>query len=102
MVVVAWRWATADHRKQVALMDNIQRQALFDRIARAIDEHVRPELARDGGDIELVGVDDDQIVQVRLLGSCGACSASVFTVTTAAEQALKARVPEVRFVEAVP
>jgi Fe-S cluster biogenesis protein NfuA len=39
---------------------------------------------------------------VRLLGSCGACSSSVYTVTTAAEQALKAHVPEVRFVEAVP
>lgn len=82
-------------------MDDVQRRALFDRIAEALDEHVRPELQGDGGDIELVGVDDDKIVQVRLLGSCGGCSSSVFTVTTAAENAIKAHVPEVRFVEAV-
>jgi Fe-S cluster biogenesis protein NfuA len=84
------------------MMDETQRRNLLERIARAIDDHVRPELRRDGGDIELVGVDDDRIVQVRLLGSCGACSSSVYTVTTVAEQALKAHVPEVRFVEAVP
>lgn len=83
-------------------MDDAQRRSLFDRVAEALDDHVRPELARDGGDIELVGVDDDKIVQVRLLGSCGGCSSSVYTVTTAAEIALKARVPEIRFVEAVP
>jgi Fe-S cluster biogenesis protein NfuA len=82
-------------------MDDPQRLALFHRVSKALDDHVRPELAQDGGDIELVGVDEDNIVQVRLLGSCGACSSSVYTVTTAAEQALKARVPEVRFVEAV-
>lgn len=83
-------------------MDDAQRTDLFNRIAEALEHHVRPELAQDGGDIELVSVDDDNIVQVRLLGACGGCSSSVYAVTMAAENALKARVPEVRFVEAVP
>jgi Fe-S cluster biogenesis protein NfuA len=78
-----------------------RRRELLGRIAAVLDE-VRPALAADGGDVELVGIDDDRIVQVRLLGACQGCSASTYTVTMGIESVLKDRVPEVRFVEAVP
>jgi Fe-S cluster biogenesis protein NfuA len=78
-----------------------QRRELLGRIASVL-EAVRPSLAADGGDVELVGIDDDRIVQVRLLGACQGCSASAYTVTMGIEAVLKDRVPEVRFVEAVP
>jgi Fe-S cluster biogenesis protein NfuA len=71
------------------------------RIEAVIDREVRPGLQADGGDVELVGVDQDRIVQVRLLGSCQGCASSIYSTTMGIEAAVKAKVPEVRFLEAV-
>ncbi len=79
-----------------------ERRALLDRIESVLDEHVRPGLHADGGDIEVVGVDADNIVQVRMTGACQGCPSSVMTLTFGVEAALKAHVPEIRFLEAVP
>lgn len=75
---------------------------LRQRVQRVLDEQVRPGLQQDGGDLELVDIDEDRIVQVRLLGACRGCSSSMITLTMVAERAVKASVPEVRFLEAVP
>lgn len=56
----------------------------------------------DGGDIVLVGIDDDNIVQVRLTGACQGCSSSIITMSMRVEAAVKAAIPEIRFLEAVP
>jgi Fe-S cluster biogenesis protein NfuA len=74
---------------------------LRSRIEAVIEEEVRPGLQADGGDVELVGVDQDRIVQIRLLGSCQGCASSIYSTTMGIEAAVKARVPEVRFLEAV-
>ena len=71
------------------------------RIDAVLDREVRPGLRADGGDVELVGVDSDRIIQVRLLGSCSGCSSAVYTLTMGMEAAIKAEIPEVRFLEAV-
>jgi Fe-S cluster biogenesis protein NfuA len=75
---------------------------ILERIERVLDAEVRPDLKSDGGCIELVGMDEDRIVQVRLTGACQGCSSSLFTLTMRVESVLKAAVPEIRFVEAVP
>jgi Fe-S cluster biogenesis protein NfuA len=75
---------------------------VLERVERVLEEHVRPGLRTNGGDLEVVSIDQDNIVQVRLLGACQGCSSSVFTLTMLAEKAVKAHVPEVRFLEAVP
>jgi len=72
------------------------------RIEAVLDREVRPGFRADGGDVEVVGVDPDRIVQVRLLGSCSGCSSSVYTMIMGIEAAIKAEVPEIRFLEAVP
>jgi Fe-S cluster biogenesis protein NfuA len=72
------------------------------RVQRVLDEQVRPGLREDGGDLELVGIDEDRIVQVRLLGACQGCTSSVITLTMFAEKLIKSEVPEIRFLEAVP
>ncbi len=71
------------------------------RIEAVIARDVRPGLLADGGDVELVGVDADRIVQIRLLGSCQGCASSIHAATVGIEAAVKAQVPEVRFLEAV-
>jgi Fe-S cluster biogenesis protein NfuA len=75
---------------------------LLERIERVLHEQIRPDLQTDGGGIELVGIDPDRIVQVRLTGACQGCSSSLITLTMRVESILKAAVPEIRFVEAVP
>jgi Fe-S cluster biogenesis protein NfuA len=79
-----------------------RRIELLERIERVLDEQVRPDLRADGGDIVLVGVDSDNIVQVRLTGTCQGCSSSVVTMSMRVEATLKAQIPEIRFIEAVP
>ena len=58
-----------------------------EKIEKAL-EFIRPALQADGGDIELVSVDDG-IVKVRLTGACGGCSMSQITMTQGVEQAIK-------------
>lgn len=78
------------------------RAALLARIETALDEHVRPNLRSDGGGVEVVALDDDNVLQVRMLGACQGCASSTLTLTMGIEAKLKAVVPEVRFLEAVP
>lgn len=61
---------------------------------------LRPFIQRDGGDVELVEVEDG-IVRVRLLGACGTCPSSTITLKAGIERALMEEVPEVREVEQV-
>ena len=71
------------------------------RVQKVLDEFVRPGLRLDGGDVELVGIDSDRIVQVRLAGTCSGCPSTVYTLTMGMENEVKARVPEIRFLETV-
>jgi Fe-S cluster biogenesis protein NfuA len=69
-------------------------------IVEAIDA-IRPALQMDGGDIELVGVNEEGVVQVKLTGACDSCSISWLTLKGGVERILKERVPGVTAVEAV-
>ena len=69
-------------------------------IVEAIDA-IRPALQMDGGDIELVGVNEEGVVQVKLTGACDSCSISWLTLKGGVERILKDRVPGVTAVEAV-
>ncbi|MCF8085295.1 MAG: NifU family protein [Desulfohalobiaceae bacterium] len=64
-------------------------------------EKIRPQLQADGGDVELVGVTEDSVVQVRLQGACAGCPMSQMTLKNGIEQALKQEIPEVKAVESV-
>jgi Fe-S cluster biogenesis protein NfuA len=64
-------------------------------------EKIRPALQRDGGDIELVDVEEDGIVKVRLTGACKGCPMSQMTLKQGVERVVKQLVPQVKAVEAV-
>jgi len=68
---------------------------------RAIIDQVRPALQADGGDVELVGVDEQGVVSVRLQGSCAGCPMSQMTLKNGIERHLKERVPAVKEVISV-
>ena len=61
---------------------------------------VRAGLQQDGGDLEVVSIEDG-VVKVRLKGACAGCPMSQMTLTNFVERELKKAVPEVRRVEAV-
>ena len=68
---------------------------------RAALEDVRPHLQADGGDVELVDVEEDGTVKVRLTGSCAGCPMSQMTLKWGVENYLKKKIPSVKTVEAV-
>ncbi|MFD2617912.1 MULTISPECIES: NifU family protein [Terrilactibacillus] len=63
-------------------------------------DKLRPFLLRDGGDVELIDVEDG-IVRVRLMGACGNCPSSTITLKAGIERALLEEVPGVRELEQV-
>ena len=68
----------------------------------AVINEIRPLLQADGGDIELVGVEEGGVVKVRLRGACAGCPGAQMTLKMAVERRLKAKIPEVQRVESVP
>ena len=71
-----------------------------ERIEAALDK-IRPALEADGGGIELIDVDEDGVVKVRLQGACQGCMGAQMTLKMGVEKVLKEQVPEVKSVEAV-
>ncbi len=60
---------------------------------------IRPQLQADGGDVELVDVNEKGQVKVRLTGACGGCPMSQMTLKMGIEKYLKQQIPEVTSVE---
>ncbi|MEJ2033902.1 MAG: NifU family protein, partial [Deltaproteobacteria bacterium] len=60
-----------------------------------------PTLQKDGGDVVLVDVTEDGVVQVQLTGACKGCPMSQMTLKNGIEKFLKSEVPEVKSVESV-
>jgi Fe-S cluster biogenesis protein NfuA len=73
--------------------------SIKEKVQKAIEE-IRPNLQADGGDVELVDVEDG-IVKVRLKGACAGCPMSTMTVKWGVENFLKKRIPEVTRVETI-
>lgn len=66
-----------------------------DRVEKALDK-IRPALEADGGNVELVDVDEDKgIVKVKLVGACGSCPMSQMTLRMGVERVLKEEIPEI-------
>lgn len=70
-----------------------------DRVEKALAK-VRPMLQRDGGDVELISV-EDSVVKVKLQGACHGCPMSQMTLKAGIERIIKQEVPEVKEVLSV-
>lgn len=73
---------------------------LKERVIEVLDK-IRPFLQRDGGDIQLIDVQEDGVVKVKLTGACSGCPMSAITLKNAVESTLKQEVPEVKSVESI-
>ncbi len=72
----------------------------FNEVAGVI-ELIRPSIQADGGDIELVSVDNDGVVSIRFLGACIGCPSLDMTLQGGIEQTLKERVEGITLVQAI-
>jgi len=70
-----------------------------EKVEAALDK-IRPALRADGGDVELLDVQDG-IVTVRLTGACGGCPMSTMTLRMGVERVVKEEVPEIKKLVAV-
>ncbi len=66
---------------------------MIERVKEVLQK-VRPSLQADGGDVELVGVEDN-IVKVKLTGACGGCPFAQMTLKNGIERIIKQEIPEV-------
>jgi len=62
---------------------------------------IRPHLKVDGGDIEVVGITDDLVVEIKWLGNCVNCTMSTITMRAGVEQTIRSKHPEITNVIAI-
>jgi Fe-S cluster biogenesis protein NfuA len=74
--------------------------SMNEKVQKALDS-IRPYLQADGGDVELVNITEDGIVNVRLTGACVGCPMSQMTLRAGVERALIREVPGIKRVESV-
>jgi len=70
-----------------------------EKVEKALNE-VRPYLQADGGDVELVDVENG-VVKVKLTGACSGCPMSQMTLKQGIESYVKKAIPEISSVESV-
>jgi Fe-S cluster biogenesis protein NfuA len=73
---------------------------MIEEVKKALEE-IRPLLQADGGDVKLIGVDDDGVVKLKLIGACSGCAMAKMTLKMGIEKKLKEKVPQVKRVEEV-
>ena len=62
---------------------------------------VRPSIQADGGDVELVNIREDNVIELRLKGACNGCPMATLTLKAGIERIIKEEIPEVAEVIAV-
>ncbi len=62
---------------------------------------IRPYLAKDGGNVEVVEITSENVLLVKLVGACQTCPQSFMTLKSGIEDAVKTAVPEIVSVEAI-
>lgn len=72
---------------------------MFDQVQEVLDK-LRPYLQRDGGDVQLVDVEEG-VVKLRLMGACGSCPSSTITLKAGIERALIEEIPGIKEVQQV-
>lgn len=77
----------------------MKNEVMKEKVMEVLDK-IRPALQADGGDVELVDIEDG-IVKVRLQGACVGCPMSQITLKQGIERFLKKEIPEVKSVESV-
>ncbi len=74
--------------------------ATIEQINEALDL-IRPHLRVDGGDVEVISINTDNTVSIRLLGACNCCPLNLMTLRAGIERVIMNKFPEIVRVESV-
>ena len=74
--------------------------SLIEKVEIALDE-IRPYLIKDGGNIKVVSIDNNNIANIELLGNCESCPMSPMTLKLGVEEAIKKNVPEIQGIKTI-
>ena len=66
-------------------------------VQKALDE-IRPYLENDGGNINLIAIENDEVVKVQLVGACSSCSVNQMTLKSGVEMTIKKYAPQIQSV----
>lgn len=78
-------------------MNQEEKQKYIDQINTALDD-IRPHLAVDGGDVEVVDISDEWDVSIKWIGNCASCEMSTMTLRAGVEHTLKRGFPQIKSV----
>lgn len=78
----------------------INKDQLLIEVEAALDD-IRPHLAVDGGNVELIDITENYLVQIRWLGSCKTCNMTAMTMQAGIEETIKYKVSSITGVEAI-
>jgi Fe-S cluster biogenesis protein NfuA len=73
---------------------------LHKRVEEALDS-IRPYLAADGGNVEVVEITQDQDLKIEMKGACKTCNMSQMTIKAGIEETIRRAVPEIKNIIAV-
>lgn len=73
---------------------------IYHKVEEALDS-IRPYLEADGGNVEIVDISEDNILQLEFTGACKTCNMSHMTMKTGIEETIKRAVPEIKTIIAV-
>ena len=76
------------------------KESLLERVEEALNS-IRPYLEADGGNVSVVEITNENVLKIKLLGSCESCPMSIMTLKAGIEQAVRKAVPEIIAVEAI-
>ncbi|GAB2548158.1 NifU family protein [Rufibacter soli] len=82
------------------MVDIAQKEILIQKVEQALDT-IRPYLKTDGGDVKVLNITEEKVVELELLGACGSCPMSAMTFKGGIEQAIMRAVPEIKGIVAV-
>jgi Fe-S cluster biogenesis protein NfuA len=74
--------------------------ALKEKVEVALDS-IRPYLKADGGDVKVLGLEEENVLLLELVGNCSSCPMSTMTLKAGVEEAIIRAVPEIKTVKAV-
>jgi Fe-S cluster biogenesis protein NfuA len=83
------------------ILANKERNMINKETLESILDKIRPAIQADGGDVELVNIREDNVVEVRLKGACNGCPMATLTLKAGIERIIKEELPEVKEVVSV-
>ena len=81
-------------------MTDSDKISLMAEVENALND-IRPHLIVDGGNVEIIDITEDGVVQIRWMGNCESCNMSLFTMKAGIEQAIRNKVPQITGIEAI-